>query len=337
MTIKRLSLAPGASITVNLVAITGLQDEWRSPFPTPAAEATPPEGGVFTIAVDGTQLTVTGVAEGSGTLTLINPDVNPPVRTNIPVTVQEEAPTVQWAIDAPVVTEYAPPPPPPFEVETLVNDQRVQLTFSGTGAGGNKAIDWGDGPVENTDANPAQHDYMANGDYTITVTPDGQPAVTINVTIDHYPVYQSAVADPSVTVSHDKGDISTIVKWGDGNEDTALEDSFTHMYAANGTYEIRMKVGGFPEDVVTSVTIANAQVSGGSIPPTNATCYGPFDAVGTNFWICVGSDGPPSLGFDVDTDPDVDIQIPYNNIAQTLQQATPAQRAIIIAKILEYL
>lgn len=335
--IKRVSVAPGVTVAANLTAVTGIVAEVRGPLPTPAAEIEPADGSIFTVAVNGTMLEVTGVAEGQGTVTLINPDVVPANPTEITVTCQREAPGVRWILDSPVVVSGTPPDP--FEIDVLVNDQRVQLTFSGDGSDGQKSIDWGDGAQESVTDTIAQHDYAENGTYGILVTPEGQSMFTLDpITIDHYPTVQVATdADPIATMTHDKGDIATTIDWGDGTVDDVMVSEASHMYAANGYYTVTTTIGGFHAET-NAITIVNADVGGVSSPPTDAVAHGPFDIPSIQpFWVYTSTIVPDwfSAAINVDDDPEPDVQVFGPQLAAALRDFPAEAVSVAIAKVRE--
>lgn len=333
MRIESFSIAPGASVTVPLIGVTGQTGQVRSPYPTPDAVFDPADGSVFTVELVGTAIKITGVAEGSGTITLVTGRN----RVVYPVTVEAENASQRWSFAfASLETTYVPPPEP-LGWEVLVNDQRVQLTFTGDPADEPKDIDWGDGTVwDARDDNPAQYDYQMNGVFTVSVN-DGE--LVQNVAIDHYPVVDViATADPIVEVLHNKGDqTNTKVEWGDGNELEAISDTFAHQYAADGTYTITTTIGGFPPDV-QQVTIQNASVGGATVPPTDTVCYGPFDIPGLQqFWVCTSASNPDwfSIAIDVDEEPGPDLQVFGAQLASALDDFPQEQVAVAIAKVRE--
>ena len=154
-------------------------------------------------------------------------------------------------------------------IESLTGDTEINegdtATFNAiaTDAGSDELTyswDFGDGSeplVVVDDANPVEHTYADNGDYTVTLTvrdSDGAEAVqTHEIAVNNtVPVITSLTGDPKVdegdtasfsVSASDAGDDTLAYVWdfGDGS-DTVMGENVEHIFADNGLYETTVTV-----------------------------------------------------------------------------------------------
>ncbi|VEP17781.1 Outer membrane adhesin like proteiin (fragment) [Hyella patelloides LEGE 07179] len=153
-------------------------------------------------------------------------------------------------------------------------------------------LDFGDGSPQltvNNNGLPVSHEYLDNGNYTITLTVTDDDGASTNQTLDVVvnnvaPVINEIVGDTDVlegeevsytAIASDSGNDTLTYIWDFGDRSTAFGENVTHTFTDNGNYTITLTVS----DDDGASTISTIDVTVNNVTPVINEIIGNTDVL----------------------------------------------------------